>query len=197
MKKIILIEKRYLLQAGIQSLIQEIPGLMLLKSFSGDEPHLTEIILRYKPGMLIVNPLSLSPENTALPRKVRSVIKTNVLALLPEEEQPKNHPGYDELLFWNENKFDLEQKIRRHAKNIADQDTTHKALSSREITILKLIVQGLTHQQIADKLYLSIHTVNTHRKNINKKLGIKTVSGLMVYAIMNHLIETEALTKKK
>lgn len=64
-------------------------------------------------------------------------------------------------------------------------------LSEREITVLKHIAIGLTNKQIADKLFLSLHTVTTHRKNIGNKLGIKSVSGLTVYAIVNNIISIE------
>lgn len=60
-----------------------------------------------------------------------------------------------------------------------------------EKNILKHIALGLTNKEIADKLFISIHTVVTHRKNITQKLGIKSVSGLTVYAILNNLIEMD------
>jgi DNA-binding NarL/FixJ family response regulator len=196
MKSIVVIEKQYLLQAGIRALIQEIPGLTLLKSWSGDEPHLTAIILKHKPDLLIVNPFSLSPENATLPRKVHATQNTKIMSLTRKEVEHQLFSDYDEKLFYEEDKFALEQKIRRQTGEFQNAETDHKELSAREITILRLIVEGLTHQEIADKLFLSIHTVNTHRKNINRKLGIKTVSGLSVYAIMNHLIEMEELKNR-
>lgn len=64
----------------------------------------------------------------------------------------------------------------------------NKELSLREIDVLKLIVKGITNKEIADKLNISLNTVLTHRKNITAKLGIKTVSGLTFYAIMNGII---------
>ncbi len=193
MKNVIIIEKQYLVQAGIEVLIQEIPGLMLLKSYSGDELHLTGIILKHKPDLLIINPFSLSPENATLPRKIHSIQNMSLVALIKKEALNQLSFGYDEVLFYEESKLALDKKIRHQAGNYQGEEGIPKELSQREITIIKLIVRGLTHQEIADKLFLSIHTVNTHRKNINKKLGIKTVSGLSVYAIMNHLIEMEEL----
>ena len=64
----------------------------------------------------------------------------------------------------------------------------NKDLSSREVDVLQLIVKGITNKEIADKLNISLNTVLTHRKNITAKLGIKTVSGLTFYAIMNGII---------
>ncbi|MDR1880528.1 MAG: LuxR C-terminal-related transcriptional regulator [Tannerellaceae bacterium] len=60
-----------------------------------------------------------------------------------------------------------------------------KDLSAREIDVLQLIAAGCTNKDIADRLNISLNTVLTHRKNITAKLGIKTVSGLTFYAIMN------------
>jgi len=62
-------------------------------------------------------------------------------------------------------------------------------LSLRELEIIELIAKGLTNKQIADKLFLSTHTVNTHRKNIMKKLGIKNTAGIVIYAIQENLLE--------
>ena len=61
-------------------------------------------------------------------------------------------------------------------------------LSPREIEVLILITKGLINKEIADKLNISLNTVLSHRKNITTKLGIKTVSGLTFYAIMNGII---------
>ena len=63
-----------------------------------------------------------------------------------------------------------------------------KELSTREIDVLQLVAKGITNKEIADKLSISLNTVLTHRKNITAKLGIKTVSGLTFYAIMNGLL---------
>ncbi|MES2628475.1 MAG: response regulator transcription factor [Bacteroidota bacterium] len=61
------------------------------------------------------------------------------------------------------------------------------SLSEREIEIIKLVVQELSTSEIAEKLFLSKLTVETHRKNINNKLGIKTIVGLIKLAIRNGL----------
>ena len=64
-------------------------------------------------------------------------------------------------------------------------------LSSREIEILAGVAQGLLNKEIATKYNISIHTVITHRKNIARKTGIKTIAGLTAYAILNNLIDVE------
>jgi len=66
-------------------------------------------------------------------------------------------------------------------------------LSLREIEVLRLVVRGYINKEIADKLHISLTTVITHRKNITEKLGIKSVSGLTVYAVMQGLIEADSI----
>jgi DNA-binding NarL/FixJ family response regulator len=61
-------------------------------------------------------------------------------------------------------------------------------LSERELEIIQLIAEGYTNQQVADKLFLSAHTVNTHRKNIMAKLGVKNTAGIVMYAVKSELV---------
>ena len=66
-------------------------------------------------------------------------------------------------------------------------------LSAREIEVLKLITKGLINKEIADRLGISLTTVISHRKNITEKLGIKSVSGLTIYAVMSGYIEADSI----
>jgi DNA-binding NarL/FixJ family response regulator len=61
-------------------------------------------------------------------------------------------------------------------------------LSERENEIITLIAEGLTNAQIADQLFLSNHTINTHRKNIMSKLGVKNTAGIVMYAVKTQLV---------
>lgn len=61
-------------------------------------------------------------------------------------------------------------------------------LSMREIEVLVQLCKGFTNKEIADKLCIGLTTVITHRKNIQEKTGIKSLSGLTVYAILNGYI---------
>ncbi len=62
-------------------------------------------------------------------------------------------------------------------------------LTKREVEVLKLIAQEYNTKEIADKLFISTHTVETHRKNLLSKLGVKNSAGLARYAAKNHLDE--------
>ena len=74
-------------------------------------------------------------------------------------------------------------------KNIEKQEQSD--LSDREKEILISIAKGMQNKEIADQHNISIHTVISHRKNISKKTGIKSVSGLTIYALLNNLINKD------
>lgn len=74
----------------------------------------------------------------------------------------------------------------------SDSDWTadsREELSAREKEILVSVAHGLLNKEIADRHHISINTVITHRKNITRKTGIKTVAGLTAYAILNNLVD--------
>jgi len=72
-----------------------------------------------------------------------------------------------------------------------EEENANENLSTREKEIIINIVEGLSNKEIAEKLYLSIHTVITHRRNITRKLQIHSTSGLTIYAIINGLVQIE------
>ncbi|MDD2961868.1 MAG: LuxR C-terminal-related transcriptional regulator [Muribaculaceae bacterium] len=74
-----------------------------------------------------------------------------------------------------------------------DIESGNVDLSNREREILVSVAQGKTNKEIAEEFKLSIFTIVTHRKNISKKLGINSISGLTVYAIINKLIDINEL----
>ena len=75
-------------------------------------------------------------------------------------------------------------ELTHHPVPAAPTDTEHE-LTPREIEVLRLVTKGLINKEIADKLHISLTTVISHRKNITEKLGIKSVSGLAIYAVMH------------
>ena len=85
------------------------------------------------------------------------------------------------------------QRFRDHAREQDEEPEQHLELSDREKEILVSVAQGLLNKEIADKHNISINTVITHRKNITRKTGIRTVPGLTVYAILNNLIDINSI----
>ena len=98
---------------------------------------------------------------------------------------------YDEQISLYDTSEDLYKKIERlQALSIeVTVSEEQQSLSAREKEIVICVVKGMTNREIADKLFLSTHTVITHRRNIARKLQIRSASGLTVYAIVNKLVE--------
>ena len=85
------------------------------------------------------------------------------------------------------------QRFRDRAREQEEEPEQRLELSDREKEILVSVAQGLLNKEIADKHNISINTVITHRKNITRKTGIRTVPGLTVYAILNDLIDINSI----
>lgn len=101
---------------------------------------------------------------------------------------------FDELIYLNDTIEKIAQKIEMLLEKEHQSSSKAKPdISDRERDVLRLIAKGLFNKEISDQLFISIHTVITHRKNIAHKLGIKSASGLTVYAILNNLIAPDEL----
>lgn len=88
------------------------------------------------------------------------------------------------------------KEMEEALKKSGEKRIEEEALSERETDVLIHIVRGLTNKEIAAKMFLSVHTVNTHRKNIMNKLKIHSPAGLTIYAIVNKLVALEDLDIK-
>lgn len=86
-------------------------------------------------------------------------------------------------------KYKLAKTEIRKRKNFSDEES----LSEREKDIITGVVKGLTNKEIAKQLFISPHTVITHRKNIARKLKIHSAAGLTIYAIVNKLVDINEL----
>jgi len=84
-------------------------------------------------------------------------------------------------------------KMSEFVKNDKQKKNEDVELSKRETDVLIAIAKGMMNKEIADQMNLSVHTVISHRKNITRKTGIKSVSGLTVYALLNNLIDENEL----
>lgn len=83
--------------------------------------------------------------------------------------------------------------IRRESIDITDLESLDftcdpVVLTEREIEVLVFISEGMTNVQIAEKLFLSNHTVNTHRKNIMQKLGVNNTASIVMYAVKSGFV---------
>lgn len=85
------------------------------------------------------------------------------------------------------------ETIRREAidvndLNIGELSCEAVVISERELEVIKLIAEGYTNNEIAGRLFLSPHTVNTHRKNIMQKLGVNNTAAIVMYAVKAQLV---------
>jgi len=94
-------------------------------------------------------------------------------------------------IYINEPSNEIIQKIKHIEERREERTNSMADLSEREKDVLVQVALGHSNKEIADKLFISIHTVISHRKHITDKLGIKSISGLTVYAILNKLIDTK------
>ena len=196
---VVLISESFLLKAGLEVFLAEFSYVSVVALFEGSEPELDNKIKNLKPDIVIVNPDNIGSPLIQLLLSLRREPAITLLALsdnlLPDEIRGK----FSEVISGMMDKMTLTKIINKILldKGVKRrQDEADHKLSGRENDILKHVALGYTNQEIADKLFLSVHTVTTHRKNITRKLGIKTVSGLTVYALMNRLVLSTEIEKK-
>lgn len=84
-------------------------------------------------------------------------------------------------------------QIRRENINVEDlqileADCNAVVISDRELEVIRYIAEGYTNGEIAERLYLSQHTINTHRKNIMQKLGVNNTAAIVMYAVKTKLV---------
>jgi len=82
----------------------------------------------------------------------------------------------------------LKSYIKKAKSDVQDEDNSENLLSKREIEVLKLFAEGKTNQEIADKLFISIRTVESHKNHIMARLELKTTVDLVKFAIRNNIV---------
>jgi DNA-binding CsgD family transcriptional regulator len=98
---------------------------------------------------------------------------------------------FDDTFFITDDVSFIIKKINKLTNHQKENDTEDEQLSKRETEILKWLAKGLSNKEIANKLNISIHTVNTHRKNIMDKTSIRSLAGLTVYAVSKGIISVD------
>ena len=115
------------------------------------------------------------------------------------EEWLKQHAEVEDHIFTPAIKR-LERLVRKDdvSRNISSMvfkggQDNNEALSDREREFIIGVVQGLQNKEIADRLFISVNTVITHRRNIARKLQIHSPAGLTIYAIVNGLVDISSV----
>lgn len=138
--------------------------------------------------LLVVNPSFGGLIHPSEVRKVALNTDMKIFAVEIGKLSKSTLPLYDDHFHVTDDLGELRQKFLK-AVNVDEETEEKENLSSREKEIISFVVKGMTNQEIADKLFLSVHTVMTHRRNIARKLQIHSATGLTIYAIVNKIVD--------
>ncbi|MCF8381060.1 MAG: LuxR C-terminal-related transcriptional regulator [Bacteroidales bacterium] len=190
----IVAEKSYLVRKGMVSIINRIEGAVVIKEMDNLD-NINSEILTLNPDFLLVNPNLIPKSEDHRNFHINMDLSEKVIAILTVSPYRKGMlPVFREIIDLQDSKEVIYQKLKsiiNPALRESPGSFISNELSEREKTILAYVAKGMTNKEIAEILFLSTHTVITHRKNITSKLGIKTISGLTIYAILNNLIKME------
>jgi len=209
--EVALVDKHDLSMAGLRSFIAEKNDLSIIKEIN-TKAALIHCIKENQPDVLIADyniPGFISLEDLVEAKNLSS--RTKLLIISSDNNRGNINRALESGIFGYVTKECSKQEIvkaiyatakgqkffcnkildilleKHNQKEEEDCEPTN--LSQRESEILKLIAEGNSTLSIADKLHLSHHTVNTHRKNILKKLKIKSPTELVIYAINTGIIK--------
>lgn len=194
--RFVIYENSYIIRKGLADIIEKIPNTKLHQQFDNKEEFIDNIEA-CEADIIIINQDLLEIKNIS--EKLNNIEDFQVIVLTTNDKNnlpPQvKHAGIINL-------FDSQKEILKQLNSVVGNKTESKnksekpeEISNREADILKYIAMGFSNKEIADKLFLSTHTVVTHRKNITRKLGIKTVPGLTIYAILNKIIDINETEK--
>lgn len=199
---VLIVEPSEIIVEGLRTILESAGGFNVLSPLR-DTSLLEDRLPALAPDVLIVNPTMVGSmsrhQQTVTPRQLLGNIASQrpsmpVLALVYEYVESGVMDLFRFSIDIRTSRSTLLNTINNAIKTMANDDAepaeqpeSHD-LSERETDVLVLVAKGLSSKEIADQLNISIHTVNSHRKNITHKTGIKSVAGLAVYAVIHNLM---------
>jgi DNA-binding NarL/FixJ family response regulator len=186
---IIIAETSPVLSAGFSQCLRRIPGIQanILEVKNPDD--LITCVKASLPDLILVNPTFGGLFN---PVQLRAEVGEAELKILAIEVGKLNKQAaalYEDVISVIDDLETIGNKVKALCTLSKEQGDEKENLSQREKEIISLVVKGMTNQEIADKLFISIHTVITHRRNIARKLEIHSATGLTIYAIVNKIVD--------
>ena len=190
---IVVAEASVIIRCGLSVVLKRLPNMDVHPVEVTSAEALSNYANMHQPDVIIINPTFDGGFNPTVFRAAHACLgQTRYVALLSSvitNNQLKEYDDHfsicDELDVIASKLYNLTHIQEEEAEKGNDAET----LSQREKEIITCVVKGMTNKAIADKLYLSIHTVITHRRNIARKLQIHSPAGLTIYAIVNKLVE--------
>ena len=189
--KILIAETSPIISAGLTSFFEDMNQIMVASVVDNIE-DLQDKIIVHNPDILIINPMMLGYTiGNFFKQMSQNYPNINRVALVTSYVDKNILKYFKEIIELNDNKQKVVSKILNLLNNNDETASQNESvdLSNREVDVLVCVAKGMTNKDISDMLNISVHTVITHRKNIVKKTGIKSVSGLTVYALLNNLVE--------
>jgi DNA-binding NarL/FixJ family response regulator len=192
-QRIAIIEPSTIVFAGIQSIIERM-------QIADTIYHITELdtivqkIATIRPDIIIVNTAVFGfHKNLSIKSIFKDCADISIIAFVSQYTDSQFLKQFDEIIDIYDDVQSISAKIRYVIEHDMPEpsDTDATELSEREQEVLIAVIKGLINKEIASSLNISIHTVMSHRKNITRKTGIKSVSGLTMYALFNNLIKQE------
>lgn len=191
--RFIVAEKSYLIRKGIVSIINRIEKASVICELE-DIRLINSEISKHNPHFIVISISLFEESEKFLNSNVKFNISGKGIAISSLHDIEKTLDSkFKEIIYVSDKKEVIFSKLNNiiRESTLSDSKIITNELSKREKSILKMVAKGHTTKEIAEKFFLSAHTVITHRKNITAKLGIKTISGLTVYAILNNIIRIE------
>lgn len=186
-KRIVIIEPYAMIAQGLRLMIDEIKGYEVSAIIA--DGHYIERIIPLRPDIVIVNPSMIDIKKRGeLDDMAQRLPNAAFAALVYQYVDPDVLRYFKTTIDISDSREKVIVKLRQLLET-SEPMTESTELSDREKEILVAVAKGLTNKSIAEQYHLSVHTVITHRKNLTRKTGIKSVSGLTVYAILNNLID--------
>ncbi len=194
---VLIVEPSEIIVEGLRTMLEQAGGYNLLAPMH-DASSLEERLPVLRPDMLIVNPTLLefsSKQQLAALSAARP--KMSIVALVYQYIESGVMDNFKYVIDIRQTRSSVLSLLKiavestnttmRKENSPVDISDDYE-LSNREMDVLVLVAKGLSTKEIADKLNISVHTVNSHRKNITHKTGIKSVAGLAVYAMIHNLM---------
>lgn len=191
MHRVIIIEPSEIIQTGLRSALDFGRKFEIVGCYN-DLQRVEQYMISSRADIVIINPNVVQYSRRG---NIRTLFNSNiiVIALASGYMDGGIIDQFDSIIDLYEPLCRIEGHLNNVIlhKEIIDDDSTildQGELSDREKEILIELLKGLTNKEIAQYYNISIHTVISHRKNITRKTGIKSLSGLTVYALLNNLI---------
>lgn len=194
-RKILILEPSVLIAEGLRHVIDNFAGYDVCGIIRNQEGDIGAKIDDFNADLVIADPSVFDNRDRAGAHDmIKRIANAPVMALISTATDAAYASTYDGTIYLSDTSDDIEQKISTVMNAApAEQRGEGEELSSREKEILVCVAKGMLNKEIADHFNISIYTVITHRKNITRKTGIKTVAGLTVYALLNNLIDMNAM----